>query len=116
VRLHGALKAYEDKLAPYTTEHRLGPYAEDEEDGGAEEEEGGHIILQAIGLPGPLSTSPEQSDDRQDMDKDNDRMKAMGWVKYNPFSKEATRVDYKEGGQRHTCRWCNTPKGVYGSA
>jgi hypothetical protein len=62
--LHGALRAYREELAPYTIEHELAPYTEDEEDGGAEEEEArGRIILEEIGIPGPLSDSPEHSDD-----------------------------------------------------
>jgi hypothetical protein len=68
--LHGALKAYREELAPYIIEHELAPHAEDEEDGRAEEKEGrGRIILEEIGIPGPLSDSPEQSDDGQVMDK-----------------------------------------------
>jgi hypothetical protein len=103
--LHGALKAYREELAPYVIEHELVPVAEDEEDGRAEEEERGRIILEEIGIPGPLSNSPEQSDNGQVVDKDDDRMRAYGWVRYDPFSKESTWVDYEEGGVRHTCKW-----------
>jgi hypothetical protein len=104
--LHGALQAYREELAPYIVKHELAPYIEVEENGRVKEEEGGgRIILEEIGLPGPLSDSPEQNDDGQVVDKDDDRMMAHGWVKYNPFAKELTRVDYKEGGQWHTCKW-----------
>jgi hypothetical protein len=89
-RLHGALQAYREELAQYTDEHELAPVAKDEEDGGAEEEERGRIVLEEIGVPGPLCDSPEQGNDRQNLDKDEDWMRAYGWVKYDPFSKELT--------------------------
>jgi hypothetical protein len=104
-RLHGALRAYREELAPHTVEHKLAPVAEDEEDGRAEEEERGRIILEEIGIPGPYVDSPEQGDNGQVVDKDDERMMAHGWVKYDPFAKESTRVDYEEGGVRYTCKW-----------
>jgi hypothetical protein len=103
--LHGALRAYREELAPHTVEHELAPVAEDKEDDRTEEEERGRIVLEEIGIPGNYVDSPEQSDDGQVMDKDDERMMSFGWVKYDPFSKESTRVDYKEGGTRHTCKW-----------
>jgi hypothetical protein len=56
-RLHGALRAYREELAPYVVEHELVPIAEDQEDDGAEKEERGRIILEEIGIPGPYSMS-----------------------------------------------------------
>src|ERR1700730_12780271 len=93
--LHGALQAYREELAQYTVEHELAPVAEDKEDGEAEEEERSGIVLEEVGLPGPLCDSPEQGDDGQVVDKDDDWMKAYGWVKYEPSSKKATRVHYE---------------------
>jgi hypothetical protein len=98
-RLHGALRAYREELAPHTIEHELAPVAENEEDGRAEEEERGRIILEEIGIPGTYVDSPEPSDEGQIMDEDDKRMMTLGWVKYDPFSKESTRVDYEEGGE-----------------
>jgi hypothetical protein len=56
------------------------------------------LSLKRSGFPAPLATVLNKVMMDKSWTKDDDRMRAYGWVKYNPFSKKSTQVNYEEGG------------------